>query len=90
MSTADTPYANEVQIVRNAIERLRHEQNHSLIHEMEEEWKAASTGLEFYGITSSMFEHFLATRDLSPETRTALHAGVRAVRVIFGSEEPRS
>lgn len=87
---AETPYANEVQIVRNAIERLRHEQDPSLINEMEEEWKAASTGLEFYGITSSVFKHFLATRVLSPETRAALHAGVRAIRVIFGSEEPRS
>lgn len=87
---AETPYANEVQIVRNAIEQLRHEQDPSPIPEMEEEWKAASTGLEFNGITSSVFKHFLATRTLSPETRSALHAGVRAIRVIFGSEEPRS
>lgn len=87
---AKTPYANEVQIVRDAIERLRHEQDQSLISELEEEWKAASTGLEFYGITSGVFKHFLATRVLEPETRVALHAGVRAVRVIFGSEEPQS
>lgn len=86
----ETPYANEVQIVRDAIERLRHEQDPSLINELEAEWKAASTGLEFYGITSGVFWHFLATRLLSPETRVALHAGVRAVRVIFGSEDPLS
>ena len=57
-----------------------------MMRELEEEWKAASTGLEYYGITSSVFKHFLATRAIEPETRVALQAGVRAVRVIFGSE----
>ncbi len=46
-------FNNEAKIVRTAIESLRSEKNPLLIQELEHEQGAASTGLEYYGITKS-------------------------------------
>jgi hypothetical protein len=81
----DGPYAEEVQIVQKAIARLKEEPDTSLIKELEEEQLAAGTNLEWYGITASVFERFLESRELSRQTRIALKNGVDAVRVIFTS-----
>jgi hypothetical protein len=80
-------YAREVECVQKAIGLLRDERDASLIRELEEEQLAAGTSLEWYGITQGAFERFLASRPLSEETRAALRDGVRAVRVIYGSEK---
>ncbi len=78
-------YEQEVSIVQRAIEALRSESNQNLIRELEEEQRAAATGLEWHGITSSMFKQFLSSRTISDGTRTALQEGIHAVQVIFGS-----
>jgi hypothetical protein len=80
-------YEQEVQIVHRAIALLREEEDQSLIRDLETEQRAASTGLEWHGITSGVFQQILATSRITPATREALKAGVRAVRAIFGSEE---
>lgn len=83
----ESPYAQEVQVVQRAIAALRAEPDPSLIRELEEEQRAAGTSLEWYGITKSVFERFLASRPFADETKAALRAGVHAVRVIYGSEK---
>jgi hypothetical protein len=83
----DSAYAQEVQVVQRAIALLRAEADPSLIRELEEEQRAAGTGLEWYGITKSVFERFLASHRFSEQTRAALSSGVHAVRVIYGSEK---
>jgi hypothetical protein len=84
---AGSLYEEEVLIVHRAIALLRNEVDQSLIRDLETEQSAASTGLEWHGITSGVFQHILATSRITPETREALNAGVQAVRVIFGSED---
>ena len=79
-------YTQEVQTVERAIAALRGQSDSSLIRELEEEQRAAGTGLEWYGITKSVFERFLASRTFGAETEAALKAGVHAIRVIYGSE----
>jgi hypothetical protein len=83
----ETLYAREVELVQKAIGLLRAEDDSSLIRELEHAQLAAGTSLEWYGITKSTFEHFLAWRHLSAETRVALRDGIHAVRVIYGSEK---
>jgi len=82
---SDGPYKREVEVVQRAIARLRSEGDPRLIAELEEEQRAAATGLEWYGITKGAFERFLASCPLSADTRAALQDGVHAVRVIYGS-----
>ncbi len=84
---SESAYNHEVQVVKLAIDLLRTEVDSSLINELEEEQRAARTGLEWYGITKSVFERFLSSRQISNETRAALTEGVHAVRVIYGSVE---
>lgn len=84
---AESPYTEEVRIVHHAIALLRNETDQSLILELEAEQQAASTGLEWHGITSGVFQQILATKTITPETTAALQAAVQAVRVIFGSAE---
>jgi len=79
-------YAREIALVQRAIRLLRAEDDTSH-RELEQEQLAAGTSLEWYGITKSVFERFLASRPLSDETRAALRDGVHAVRVIYGSEK---
>ena len=81
---SDAPYNREIQIVQQAIARLRTEADRSLIVELEDEQLAAATGLEWYGITKSVLERFLSSRSISDETRAALLQGVRAIQVIYG------
>ena len=83
----ETLYAREVDLVQRAIGLLRAEDDTSLIRELEQEQLAAGTSLEWYGITKSTFERFLASRRLSDGSRAALRGGVQAVRVIYGSEK---
>jgi hypothetical protein len=78
-------YKREVEIVQRAIRRLRSETDPRLIAEVEDEQLAAGTGLEWYGITKSVFERFLASRPLSGETRAALQEAIHAICVIYGS-----
>lgn len=80
---SEGPYRQEVEVVQRAIALLEAEADTSLITELKEEQLAAATGLEWYGITRSVFERFLAERRVSDETRAALKKGVRAVRVIY-------
>ncbi len=86
LAMSENPYTREVQLVQRAIASLRAESDPSLIRELEEEQRAAGTGLEWDGITKSVFERFLASRRFSDDTRETLKAAVRAVRVIYGSE----
>ena len=81
----DSPYKREVEIVQRVISRLRLEADARLIAELEDEQRAAATGLEWYGITKGVFERFLDSRPLLDETRAALQDAVHAVRVIYGS-----
>lgn len=48
---AESPYQREAAIVQQAIAWLRSEADPNLIAELEEEQRAAGTGLEWYGIT---------------------------------------
>lgn len=66
----ESPYKREVEIVQRAISRLRSETDFRLIAELEDEQRAAGTGLEWYGITKTIFERFLVSRSLSDETRS--------------------
>ena len=78
-------YRPQVEAVQQAIAAVCAEADRSLLAELEDEQRAAGTNLEWYGITSSVFERFLASRQLAPETRTALEKAMHAVRVLFGS-----
>jgi hypothetical protein len=78
-------YAPQVEAVQEGIAAVRAEPDASLLAELEDEQRAAGTNLEWYGITGSVFERFLASRPLSPQTRAALEKATHAVRVIFGS-----
>ena len=84
----NSPYAEEVKTVQRAIACLKMEPDASLSKELEEKQLAAGTNLEWYGITKSVFERFLYSRELSNQTRSALRDGVDAVRVIFTSPNP--
>ena len=87
MKLPESLYAREVELVQRATAALRAEPDPGLIRELEHERMAAGTSLEWYGITKSVFESFLASRPLSEGTRAALKDGIHAVRVIYGSAE---
>lgn len=78
-------YRPQAEAVQQAIAAVRAEADRSLLAELEDEQRAAGTNLEWYGITGSVFERFLASRRLAPQTRAALERAMHAVRVIFGS-----
>ena len=50
---------------------------------LQEARAAAATGLEYYGITKSVFERFLTEKELSRPTRSALKKAVKAVVAIY-------
>jgi hypothetical protein len=76
-------YEKEIRIVENAIEALKSEADASLIIELDKERSAAGTGLEYYGITKSVFEKFFKEKALSRQTKLALKKGIIAVTEIY-------
>lgn len=76
-------YEKEVNTVELAIVALGGESDPSLLSELESERLAGATGLECYGITKAVFERFLAEKDLTPATRSALRKAIKAIVRIF-------
>lgn len=77
-------YDAQVKIVQAAIEALRSEAP-SLSAELENEQRAAATGLEYYGITSSKFKQLLQSQSITEETKKKLKEGIRAVEYMYQS-----
>jgi hypothetical protein len=72
-------FDKEAETVRIAVQALGAESDPDLLRALEEEQSAAATGLEYYGITKTVFERLLERRDLKPSTRTALKKAIKAV-----------
>lgn len=76
-------YEKEVEAVRAAVTALRSESDPGLRHELEQEQAAAATGLEYYGITKSVFERFLKHRNLTGPTKAAIKEAIKALVAIY-------